>query len=94
MTIHSVAPAQPELDYSRAWAKIRAVQSGAALTPPCTHIEATREHLDTCCAGGVDCDLCGKPINGLTGLQLEPGEIAVCTDCGFDRMDALGIEAC
>lgn len=54
--------------------------------PPvtCTHTEATREHLDTCCADHVDCDLCGKPINGLTGLQLRNGEAAVCTDCLSD----------
>lgn len=38
----------------------------------------------------VRCTVCGDPV---ANCPLEDAEDAICTDCGFDRMDALGIEA-
>lgn len=55
----------------------------------CTHTTPTREHLDECCADGVDCDNCGQPIEGLTGAMLaaDGDEAAICRDCGLDHLD-------
>lgn len=49
---------------------------------PCTHTGVTREHLDQCCADGVDCDRCGSPIAGMTGADLDPRDPwPLCPSC-------------
>lgn len=58
----------------------------AATDQPCTHHGITREHIEQCCAEGVDCDLCGNLIPwerlGLTVEQVMDQDLVVlCSAC-------------
>lgn len=58
----------------------------AASDRPCTHHSVTREHVEQCCAEGIDCDRCSKLITwerlGLTvGELLALDSAVLCSDC-------------